>query len=669
MLAVSGEAVFSVSMAAVTGLGDFIAEHIHEIVVGLLVGGLIFTLRLLTSYRKSAKLIHRVLYGSDPAKFYEVLKRIGWLFTADAASSFQSEEDRFIAARHLVELEIISIDKEPPHRDDYSADEEGAYEAQRTKWKGDSERREAGIQSQLIAVLGESKNPQKWWDVDKYPNILVAAIIRRIYALMRRNSPLAAPSEEPQEPYARLANFADLDDNRKLIKRYFNVLSSIDPEIQRRFLTKTVLDFGYLSPLFLVTGILNRFDEDTGWKLILGGYRRLVDSSEPVYSIETKELRAFMFNCWLLWGPSVPQCNCGRWRVCNEHGEEVWTDGRKRCARELFQYGYGDENQSIDIMVTDTDEHNYRADIAAMLEGQYNPAPSGLGYAARGKLAVPYEIAGHFRWGPDLKEGEVGAARAAIVDASDGRIVLDCSSRDDFSTKNKDSANYYSAYIWMAFRITDATGTPFFPSTADTDNRWKNMLCYFEHGNIADASVLQTLKESLVAKACSSMSEMFEREWAFAAGVPAQFRRGFQLHYASAIDDSNCLVVSSAAPESLTRSGLKYPPPPIDFHPHLPQSIKAQKSAHLIEIFYNTIISRIGEAAGTALRYPVLYEAFQRGHLILDAGQGHDYASCDIPAIVEGFYAELEKQKEAQILPIQNNPPPLPMPRQFESAS
>ena len=62
------------------------------------------------------------------------------------------------------------------------------------------------------------------------------------------------------------------------------------------------------------------------WKLIIDEYRELV-RHDDVYSPQTRELRAFLFNCWLLWGPSIPQCDCDCW--ASHH--------------DAYQYGYGDD--------------------------------------------------------------------------------------------------------------------------------------------------------------------------------------------------------------------------------------------------------------------------------------------------------------------------------------
>ena len=82
--------------------------------------------------------------------------------------------------------------------------------------------------------------------------------------------------------------------------------------------------------------------------------------------------------------------------------------------------------------------------------------------------------------------------------------MLRCAERDVTSNTEK-SSKYYSAYIWIMFSIETMDGKPFFPQ------QWKNLLVYFEHGNIAEATTFQTLKESLATKACSSIAEILSK--------------------------------------------------------------------------------------------------------------------------------------------------------------
>jgi len=117
---------------------------------------------------------------------------------------------------------------------------------------------------------------------------------------------LTRADEQPLGPVA-IADFPQLDDSRTKIKRYFEALErrgqakAEDPD---RFLTEARFESGYIAPIFLITGLVNRFADEDGWNLVLDNYRRLIEE-DAFYAPELRELRSFLFNCWLLWGPSI----------------------------------------------------------------------------------------------------------------------------------------------------------------------------------------------------------------------------------------------------------------------------------------------------------------------------------------------------------------------------
>jgi hypothetical protein len=125
-------------------------------------------------------------------------------------------------------------------------------------------------------------------------------------------------------------------------------------------------------------------------------------------------------------------------------------------------------------------------------------------------------------------------------------------------------------------------------------------LAYFEHGNIADAASYQTLKENLVAKICSSLTEILERE----------SDKRIAIQYVCAFDDSNC---------GLPGSELSFPP----------ETVKGRPT-RLIDILRGRI------AGDHAL-------ARFSGRLLLPGrtGGGAGFGACHLPGLVEGFYKEL----------------------------
>ena len=520
-------------------------------------------------YSKSRKLIRRVLISEDGSS-RDVARKMRLMAEADASTRFLSRRNPLAMARRLVELEIINPSKPKPNRDDYDPD---AYKEELRNWQEEENKRTKGLVTDLRRIFLEApRDFEKDWNIR-----VIYRAVTGFLARMRGKQSQRAEKSNPtpvSEPAPTLQSFADLDRRRASIERYFRVLSDIRPDEPRLFSTEVSINNGFLAPIFLVTGILNRFDEEKGWKLIIDEYRELV-RHDDVYSPQTRELRAFLFNCWLLWGPSIPQCDCDCW--ASRH--------------DVYQYGYGDENQSIDLFV----RHGSGPNLSKRLNIQAGPK-----YLAR--LAAPYKVRGRFRLGADLKDDEVCKIQRRIiagggdaVDTSEGRIILECSPAGFEVIEDSVSSNYYSAYLWIIFVLLDKNGLPHF----DGEERWKNVLCFFEHGNIADASTYQTSKRSLAIKAVSAISEILERD------------KDIQIRYACALDDPNC------------SSGLKYRP--------------------------DSNVLRIVDVARSQIdggNFPVAKDALSSGMLVIplreEVGTGDStYSSCTLPSLVADFYQQL----------------------------
>jgi hypothetical protein len=216
--------------------------------------------------------------------------------------------------------------------------------------------------------------------------------------------------------------------------------------------------------------------------------------------------------------------------------------------------------------------------------------------------AAPYQVTGTFKWGPLVAGGKISTAQeliqggeAGFREPLSGRIILECEDQDIRIVPSV--THYYSAYLWIMFLIVDRNDNPFFPE------RWKNLLVYFEHANIADASTFQTLKETLVSKVCSSVTEILLR------GSDAE---KIAIRYACAFDDSVCGRANGA---------LLFPP-----HPGV-----AGAATTLLEI--------LKEAKS---RKPVDHPLKSRRLLLPENPSPRNrYSSCELPRIVEEFYHDL----------------------------
>ena len=495
---------------------------------------------------------------------------------------------RFIGARYYVELQILQPRVGRPNRRDYT---ELEYARRLEMAQAAEIRRRKRVRQLLRERLSEEPG-------------VVAATTLWIF----RKLTLTSADEQPLGPVA-IADFPQLDDSRTKIKRYFEALerrSLAKAEDAGRFLTEARFESGYIAPIFLITGLVNRFADEDGWNLVLDNYRRLIET-DAFYTTELRELRSFLFNCWLLWGPSIQPCSC-----------EAWAIGEPPPSDLMIQYGYGDENNSIDILIKGGLSLDFRAKLTAIL----NRRAADQVNKPFNVHAAPFVATGRFRWGPSLSDAEISAAQALVRGGSDasrrqpmnGRLVLECRHNDVIVAGSVSQASgYYSAYLWLMFLIQDAQGRCFHPEP------WKNLFVIFEHGNIADATTYHTLKEQLVAKACATLAKvLLEND----AGAGVGMAKGpLRLAYACAFDDSNC----GEGDEALFRA----------------ERLGRTNSQGAIIFEDTTILSMLRRAIASLPDSHVL----RSDRLVLPSAaasaSANPYSSCHLPEIVEGFYADL----------------------------
>ena len=273
--------------------------------------------------------------------------------------------------------------------------------------------------------------------------------------------------------------------------------------------------------------------------------------------------------------------------------------------------------------------HDFRQTVMGRLRFNRDALDPRLGFRPMSRLAIPYQVQGHFNWGPDLGEHEVYPAQQLIrggsgcrQDPAQGRILLECEPSDFRSTAEDETSNYYSAYLWIIFVLQNESGDAFFSAPND---QWKNILCFFEHGNIADATTFQALKENLAIKACSSIADIFARE--------AAMQRKLKISYGCALDDSNC-----------EHGTLLYPVEPIEFHASAAPPVR-RRTARIVDIF-RALAEEQSSRGGSLARFPAANQALAEKRLLLPPNQspatGNAYSSCRLPELVDGFYRQLD---------------------------
>ena len=504
------------------------------------------------------------------------------------------------AARLFVELEILEPESDAPNPNDYRARSgHPVSSSQESDWQKDMDtwrKRRRRRREQIAELMSQQLKEQKWTVFTRVNERLrrryeddLRAHRPQLYGLLRF---MLGWREESPPRYVEIKGFHDLENRRDLIRRYFTVLQSLG-ETDNAFVAKTRITWGYLAPLFLITGLISRFGQQDGWTRIIDNYPALL-AADKACSNELRALRSFLFNCWLLWGPSIPRCNCGMWHTGN--------------GSLALQYGYGDENNALDVVIADGEKLGVEPVLREVLQidGHTRAAPTAVG-------AIPFIVTGRLRWGPDLEKTEIGVAQSLIRGGSEGapsplegRIVLEMNWAGKDIPKDRSLSPYYSAYLWIMFVIVDRqTGNPFYGGHAGDDGpreKWKNLLAYFEHGNIAEASTYQALKENLVAKVCASLAGILERE---------SDRDRIAIGYVCAFDDSNC------------GGGAR--------------AVLAPTHGRLVDILQERIAREASALAAAKLD----------GRLFLPAlharARENAYGACHLPEIIESFYSELDE--------------------------
>lgn len=319
------------------------------------------------------------------------------------------------------------------------------------------------------------------------------------------------------------------------------------------------VQWGFLAPQHLLAGLMSRFNED--WRPILGVYRQSLPT-EGARDGGFANLQASQWNCWLVWGPSVPICSCAQWE-----------------GHYAFQYGYGDENNSLPL-----------------LDGAAAAGESALDRLARevmaqGAGAGVAKLAGRLRWGPfrlrasqaaggheegpatgdddpDLDDDEPSApARTStrkllLADAQSALLCGDSLAQSDqsdslllelTSLQPSDMPRaYFSAYLWMMFLVTTGADDPDgpkllwgrrYPTWPDrtalrSQQLWRHLLPVFVHANIADPAALRFQRSTLIESSLATLRNIWEsRADNFHAD---DLRAGIRFHLVCASDYSGC---------------------------------------------------------------------------------------------------------------------------------
>ncbi len=354
-------------------------------------------------------------------------------------------------------------------------------------------------------------------------------------------------------------------EREELWKRYFDaVLEAGVDEFDREKLASLCpvqVQYGFLAPQHLVAGLLSRFNDD--WRPVLNAYQNAVPDPR-VRPGAFESLQASQWNCWLVWGPSIPICSCQQWR-----------------GAYAFQYGYGDENNSLPVVDLSGGDA-----LPRLLD------PVTAAFDAEGRGAKWVQLTGHLRWGPwYLREAGGGDGNGSPDDhfdlaAADEIDVAPVSSRlpaapaqanlyrddgllfrhdsdgitlqvDAVDRLSNDHRVYFSAYLWMMFLVASSDDEPgigpkllrgkAWPRWPDPPERreqvrdarlWEHLLPVFVHANVADPAALEFQKRVLAQNAIAMLQQVWQRRAELFDERDLQ--AGIRFHLASASDFSGC---------------------------------------------------------------------------------------------------------------------------------
>lgn len=406
------------------------------------------------------------------------------------------------------------------------------------------------------------------------------------------------------------------------IQRYFDLLrcEDVDEGHRDHFLCAIEVASGFVAPLHLLTGLLVEFNDK--WGPILRAFDRDSTDYQGIAmgeaSQDLRQIQMFIYNCWLLWGPSIPVCGCRQW------------DARYR----VLQYGFGDENNCIEV-VGDAKAIDAQLRQLARAEVDYDRAcrsngENGAQPRPLAAMAVPANVVGQLRLSGSLRNEDgrqvnalPKAARTSWGGGQDERPVLFISAIESeapvkgslaretrrYGRITMDDAalpsRYYSAYLWVGFVLLGRAGDgwrPLSEATGKPSQRWKDFVPFFEHGNLADRESCAFGKRQLAAKTIAAFSRLVE-------GVPAgAFAHRFA--FACAIDEPGC-GYALAYPEWSGGPGMR-------------------------ELLKDAL--RLGAERGDAGCRRLVEEGILRFDHFDGRPGHHDYAACQLPSLVAAHY-------------------------------
>lgn len=270
---------------------------------------------------------------------------------------------------------------------------------------------------------------------------------------------------------------------------------------------------GFVAAQSLIAGLLARLEDD--WCPIIREYEHQVGDDTSAFV----SFQATQWNTWLMWGPSIPICQCKEWEGIR-----------------AFQYGYGDENNSMPVI----GGANNAPTPLERIPGAFEPKDRSTG-------AVRRELTGRLRWGPWLFRQPTTAESLATtgehfvlrpdtsLTAKAQRVIYDDAlpggPRDSLlfqveklSSGIVDNQSYFSAYLWLMFLVARKPDRPgqaprrltdsyprlnARPADRAAKHLWCQLLPIYVHANIADGKALGMHRRTLINNAIGLLRQIW----------------------------------------------------------------------------------------------------------------------------------------------------------------
>ena len=315
-----------------------------------------------------------------------------------------------------------------------------------------------------------------------------------------------------------------------------------------KFLCGVKVKSGFLSPTYLVSGLLSEFDEN--WQLIVRNYGLDMDwKKDPLLRgkgvddksklLKLRKLQSFIWMCWIQWGPSIPI-----------HRSDNWKKGSIG-----LQYGYGDENNSLPLFLNDKTkpENRFQWEQLKNLYQRWQDEDPDAASSRDRSVVIPTSLSAELVWvKPRDKEWNV----CKVQEKNEPFLALEANLYTESNTPNIQcnwhESRMYSAYVWVIFavcvkkhenckRIGEKKVFPdlIFPwdesksqaETAREKQAWRGLIPFFQHGNIAEPTVYESIKKELAYKTLQTLKDYLNSEVQLDDGI-------LEISFACAFDEN-----------------------------------------------------------------------------------------------------------------------------------